>query len=162
MSEEGRALAALQRAAYARASPAMRDGWPEHQALDAAGFEDLMRRNRYAVLATARPDGRAHATPIAYTVRDGTFWIGTVDGVRLRNLRAQPWASLVVMEGQRDEDEGPELGAPHRVFTAEGPVALHEGDAFATALGPLREQWVARHGHEPESPWTSTSGGPSP
>jgi Pyridoxamine 5'-phosphate oxidase len=150
VSAEGAALAALQTAAYERASPSMRTGWPEEQALGAAGFEDLMRRNRYAVLATARPDGRAHATPIAYTVRNGAFWIGTVEGVRLRNLRARQWAALVVMEGQRDEGEPPELGPPHRVFTAEGPVVLHEGRAFATALRPLREQWVARHGHEPD------------
>ena len=50
----------------------------------------------------------------------------------------------------RDRDEEPELGAPHRVLTAEGPVVLHERDAFATGLRPLREEWVARHGHEPD------------
>jgi hypothetical protein len=128
----------------------MRAGWPEAQALDAAGFRDLIRRNRYAVLATARPDGRAHATPVAYLVADGAFWVGTVDGLRLRNLRARPWASLVAMEGQRDEGEDAELGALHRAFTAEGPVALHGGAAFDAAFAPLREQWVGRHGHEPD------------
>ena len=109
-----------------------------------------MRKPSAFSTATARPDGRAHATPIAYTVVDGAFWIGTVEGVRLRNLRARPWASLVVMEGQRDEDEDPELGPPHRAFTAEDAVTLHEGDAFAAALEPLRGRWIRRHGHEPD------------
>jgi hypothetical protein len=67
----------------------------------------------------------------------------------LRNLKTTPWASLVVMEGNRDADE-PGDEAPHRAFTAEGPVVLHEGDAFAAAFQPLTETWLARHGHEPD------------
>jgi hypothetical protein len=51
------------------------------------------------------------------------------------------------MEGQSDEDEP---GEPHRALTAEGPVTLHEGEAFARAFGPIRETWVERHGHGPD------------
>jgi hypothetical protein len=118
-------LAEIQRRSYAEASPAMRATWPERQAPDETGLEKLLGRRRYAVLATARPDGRPHAAPVAFTVQDGA-WVGTVEGLRLRNLRATPWASLVVMEGERDEDEAGDEPL-HQALTAEGPVVLHEG-----------------------------------
>jgi nitroimidazol reductase NimA-like FMN-containing flavoprotein (pyridoxamine 5'-phosphate oxidase superfamily) len=146
-AEDAAALAEIQRRSYARASPGFRTGWPEAQALDAQGIGALLEERRYCVLATARPDGRAHASPVAFVVAGGAFWFGTVAGLRLRNLRATPWASLVVMIGERDEDETE--GVTHRALTAEGPVAVYEGDARDRAFAPLREAWVARHGHEP-------------
>ena len=143
------ALAALQRRSYAAASAGFRAAWPEAQALDSAGLRDLLGRRRYCVLATSRGDGRAHAAPVAFTVAAGAFWFATVDGLRLRNLRSTPWAALVVMEGERDEDE--EGDEPfHRALTAEGPVVIHEGEAFSAAFEPLRQAWVARHGHPPD------------
>ena len=148
MSDAAR-LAALQAESYARAGSGLRSSWPPADALDEAGIAALLER-RYAVLATARPDGRAHATPIAFTLADGAFWIGTVEGRRLRNLRARPWASLVVMEGDRDADEDESFGPPHRALTAEGRVTLHEGGAMERALGPLLDAWIARHGHPPD------------
>ena len=65
-------------------------------------------------------------------------------GVRLRNVRANPWASLVVMSGERDEDE---IGAGeyHRAVTAEGAVAVHELDALDAVAG----QWERRHRDPP-------------
>jgi hypothetical protein len=146
---DAEALAALQRRSYAAAGAGLRRSWPEAQALDAAGLGALLGRRRYAVLATARPDGRPHAAPVAFTVGGGAFWIGTVAGLRLRNLRAVPWASLVVMAGERDEDEPEGLGAPHAALTTEGPVRLHEGDALAAALEPLSADWRRRHGDLP-------------
>jgi hypothetical protein len=107
----------------------------------------VLSRCRYAVLATARPDGRPHAAPIAFLVLHGVFWIGTVEGVRLRNLRARPWGSLVVMEGEADVGE---QGAPHRAVTLEGPVTLHEGDDFEPAWRRLEDRWLARFGHAPD------------
>ena len=101
------------------------------------------------MLASSRPDGRPHAAPVAFVVAEGAFWFATVEGLRLRNLRSTPWAALVVMEGERDEDdEGEE--APHRALTAEGPVVVHETDALALAFEPLREAWLARHGRPPD------------
>jgi nitroimidazol reductase NimA-like FMN-containing flavoprotein (pyridoxamine 5'-phosphate oxidase superfamily) len=93
------ALAELQRASYAGAR-GVKSSWPETDALDTDGIAELLGRRRYCVLATARPDGRAHAAPVAFVVAGGAFWFGTVKGLRLRNLRASPWASLVVMEGE--------------------------------------------------------------
>ena len=140
-------LADVQRASYIGASAGLKGSWPESDALDAAGIADLLGRHRYCVLATARRDGRAHAAPVAFVVGADALWFATVSGLRLRNLRAVPWASLVVTEGGRDEVE------PHRALTAEGPVVLHEGDAFAREFERLRETWLGRHRSRPD--WAS-------
>lgn len=147
---DAEALIEVQRRSYEGASAGLRGSWPERQALHADGVAALLSRHRYAVLATARADGRAHAAPVAFTVAGAAFWFATVDGLRARNLRATPWASLVVMHGQRDEDESPELGESHVALTAEGPVVLHEGDAFRVAYERMRDVWLARHGHPPD------------
>jgi nitroimidazol reductase NimA-like FMN-containing flavoprotein (pyridoxamine 5'-phosphate oxidase superfamily) len=147
---DAEALAEVQRRSYTSATASLRAGWPERQALDADGLAALLGRHRYGVLATGRADGRPHAAPVAFTVARGAFWIGTVAGLRLRNLRATPWAALVVMEGQRDEDEPDEAGAPHVALTVEGPVSVYEGEAMAAALVPLAKRWVERHGHPPD------------
>jgi Pyridoxamine 5'-phosphate oxidase len=146
-SDDARALAKIQRASYA-VGRGIKGSWPEEGALDPSGIADLLGRCRYCVLATARPDARAHASPVAFVVCDGAFWFGTVAGLRLRNLRATPWASMVVMEGSRDAGE-PGDEPPHRALTAEGPVVLHEHEDFARAFEPLRDRWLARHWHEP-------------
>lgn len=142
--ESAAALAEIQRLSYAGAGLALRSAWPEEQALDADGLRAFLGRRCYGVLATSRRDGRAHAAPVAFTPARGAFWIATVAGLRLRNLRAVPWASLVVMEGDRDD------GTPHIAVTAEGPVVLYEGDHFEEALQPLREEWIARHARPPD------------
>ena len=144
------ALAELQRRSYERASAGLRGSWPERQALDAEGIAALLSRHRYAVLATGRADGRPHAAPVALTVAGGAFWIATVEGLRARNLRGTAWAAVVVMHGDRDEDEGPERGEPHVALTAEGPVVLHEGEAFAAAYAPIAEIWRQTHGGDPD------------
>ncbi len=136
-------LLEVQRSSYAAASERFRSGWPEVQALDGPGMASLLDDNRYAVLATARGDGRAHAAPVAFVVADGSFWIATVQGLRLRNLRAIPWASIVVMDGDADEDEE---GTPHRALTAEGPVVLHD----VAVLSRFEKQWVDRHTDAPD------------
>ena len=131
-------LADIQRRSYASATGGIRGSWPESQALDEAGIAELLGRHRYCVLASGRADGRAHAAPVAFVAVEDALWFATVDGLRLRNLRATGWASLVVMEEN-----------PHSALTAEGPVVLYEGDAFGRAFEPLRESWLARHGNEP-------------
>jgi nitroimidazol reductase NimA-like FMN-containing flavoprotein (pyridoxamine 5'-phosphate oxidase superfamily) len=135
-------LAEIQRQSYARAGATLRDAWPEETALQPGELRDLLETLVYGVLATSRPDGRAHATPIAFSFEEGAFWIATVPGVRLRNLRKHPWAALVLTEGQRD--------GRHRALTAEGPVALWEGGEFEATRGRLDAVWAARHGRPPD------------
>jgi Pyridoxamine 5'-phosphate oxidase len=132
-------LAEIQRRSYAAATETLKGSWPESDALDPAGIAALVGRHRYCVLATGRADGRAHAAPVAFALGEAAIWFATVEGLRLRNLRATGWAALVVMEE-----------SPHRALTAEGPVVLHEGDAFPRAFQALRETWRERHGGEPD------------
>ncbi|MGZ4414204.1 MAG: pyridoxamine 5'-phosphate oxidase family protein [Gaiellaceae bacterium] len=136
-------LLAVQRSSYAGATPGFRDAlWPEAEALGRDELATLLDRHRYCVLATARADGRAHAAPVAFVVHDGAFWFATFVGLRLRNLRARPWASLVVMEG--DADVG-EVGDPHIALTAEGPVKLHAIDDWRL----FEAEWLRRHTDPP-------------
>lgn len=135
-------LLAAQRRSYANATAGMRSGWPEAEALGRDELAALLDRHRYCVLATSRTDGRAHAAPVAFVVHDGAFWFATVRGLRLRNLQANPWAALVVMEG--DTDVGEE-GRPHVALTAEGPVALRSIDGWRS----FEAEWLRRHTDPP-------------
>ena len=140
--EDVEALLEAQRRSYERAGEALRRSWPPEDALGADELRGILADLVYGVLATARPDGRAHASPVAFSVEGGAFWIATVGGFRVRNLRAVPWASLVLSEGQRE-------GA-HRALTAEGPARLHEDADFATARARLDDDWARRHEHPPD------------
>lgn len=135
-------LLAAQRKSFASAGEGLRRSWPETQALDREGLRVLLEELVYGVFATARPDGRAHAAPVAYSVDLGAIWVASVEGRRLRNLRANPWASLVLFDGQR--------GGRHRALTAEGPVRLHEGPQLTAVREQLDSAWSARHGSTPE------------
>jgi nitroimidazol reductase NimA-like FMN-containing flavoprotein (pyridoxamine 5'-phosphate oxidase superfamily) len=136
------AIFAAQESSYRAARGGVRASWPEEQALDRDALRGLLEELVYGVLATARADGRAHAAPVAFSVAEGAFWVASVEGLRLRNLRATPWASLVLFQGQR--------GERHRALTAEGPVVLYEDEAFAAARGRLDGAWTARHGKPPQ------------
>lgn len=133
-------LAAIQERSYTHAGPGIRESYPKAQAMDAASLAKFLDEKEYAVLATARPDGRPHAAPIAYTVWGSGFWIGSVRGARVRNLRARPYACIVVMEGE---------GASHRAVVAEGPVTLHDPAEFNSLPKQLRDLWRRRHGGAP-------------
>lgn len=135
-------LLEVQRESYARAGSSLRGAWPEESSLRGSELRDFLERLVYGVLATARPDGRAHGTPIAFSLEDGAFWIATVASARLRNLRTNPWASLVLMDGQRT--------GRHSALTAEGTVTLHEDVAFALVRERLDEGWRTRHGQAPD------------
>jgi nitroimidazol reductase NimA-like FMN-containing flavoprotein (pyridoxamine 5'-phosphate oxidase superfamily) len=106
--------------------------------MTAEGVGAYLARRQYLVLATAREDGRPHATSSSFVVHDGHFWIPTEAGtLRLKNLRAHPYASIVVAEGD---------GAEHRVVLAEGPVAIIEvADTPAAAI----EEYAAKFGRQP-------------
>lgn len=140
--EDVEGLLEIQRRSYRLAGEGLRKSWPERESLDQARLVHLLDELRYGVLATVRPDGRAHAAPVAFSYEHGAFWIASVEGLRLRNLRATPWASLVISEGQ-DETS-------HRALTAEGPARLHEGTAFASVRGRLDKRWITRHDHVPD------------
>lgn len=141
MLKEAKRLIAVQDASYDSASGSMQRSWPHRTAMDAETLAGFLERKRYAILATVRPDGRPQAAPVAFHVSAGAFWIATVAGARIRNLRATPHAALVISEGERGN---------HRAVRVEGPVALHQEDALAAARKKLDAAWEERQGSLPE------------
>jgi nitroimidazol reductase NimA-like FMN-containing flavoprotein (pyridoxamine 5'-phosphate oxidase superfamily) len=141
MDEKIRSLVEIQAHSYDRAGAALRDSYPKSSAMDGRRLAEFLEHKRYAVLATARPDGRPHAAPIAFSVWRSVFWIATVAGTRLRNLRAQPYASIVITEG--------DVRAHHRAVVAEGPVRLYDLRDLAAMDPGLADHWRARHGALP-------------
>jgi PPOX class probable F420-dependent enzyme len=97
-------------------------------AAEARAFLD--RGSRTATFATVRPDGRPHAVPTWY-IRDGDDYVFTSwhTTVKVRNLRADPRAALVVQDPE----------PPYDYVTVEGPAEvlddLDECRRIATALG---------------------------
>jgi general stress protein 26 len=132
------ALLAIQRASYEAASSVVRGSWPDERALGQNELRAFLDRNAFCVLATSRADGRPTAAPVAFVVHDGAFWFATAEGLRLRNLRVHPWVALVVTEGGRSTNTS---GQAHVMLSAEGPVTLHEPDAWHS----FAAEWLARN-----------------
>lgn len=138
-TEDAVALARIQHRSYETAGPGIRESYPERQAMATHRLAAFLDGKRYAVLATARPDGRAQAAPVAFTIWSGAFWFASVRGARVRNLRAYRWASVVVMEGE---------GQAHRVVIAEGDVRVIPINS--REVPPvLPKLWAMRHGDAP-------------
>ena len=108
-------LIRVQEESYVRADSGLRGSWPSESAMDAGELATILDEHCYCVLATATPQGRAQARPVAFTVFAGAFWFATVTGARLRNIERNPWASVVVAEGEGDS---------HRAVAADGPVRV--------------------------------------
>jgi hypothetical protein len=61
-------------------------------------------------------DGRAHAAPTLFTLSGEAFWLPTLgNAARVRNLRAQPWLALSIVEGEHET---------HAAVLAEGPAEV--------------------------------------
>ncbi len=57
---------------------------------------EFLRSQRLARLATVGPSGWPHVVPVMYTMNDDGSLDFDVDGVKLRNLSAEPRAAMVV------------------------------------------------------------------
>lgn len=89
---------------------------------------EFLRSQRIARLATVGPTGWPHVVPVMYSVSDDGALEFDVDGVKLRNLQAEPRAAMAVdamgprrgvsMQGRTDLI-GPERArlAPDRKFS---------------------------------------------
>jgi hypothetical protein len=115
-------LGELQDRTFARATAVTADSYPPQRRLSAAQLASYLDRRAFAVVGSARSDRRPHAAMSAYIRRGATFWLPTVaDSVRERNLRATPWLTMVIAEGDHGEHiavliEGPaEVVAPAQV-----------------------------------------------
>lgn len=57
---------------------------------------EFLRSQRIGRFATVGPSGWPHVVPVMYTVDDAGWLEFDVDGVKLRNLQAEPRAAMVV------------------------------------------------------------------
>jgi predicted pyridoxine 5'-phosphate oxidase superfamily flavin-nucleotide-binding protein len=129
-------LAARQEQTFTRATASTTGSFPPERRLTGAQLSGYLDRRAFAVVGTARPDGRPHAAMSSYVRRGTTFWLPAVTGsVRGRNVRHQPWATLVITEGDR--------GA-HIVVQVEGTVAVVvPGDVPADVRAEVTGDWVS-------------------
>jgi Pyridoxamine 5'-phosphate oxidase len=115
-------LDAIQDRSFATATAATTGSYPPENRLRGAHLGAYLDGRAFAVVGSARADGRPHAAMSSYVRRGATFWLPTVAGsVRERNLRGTPWLTMVVAEGDRGAHiavliEGPaEAAAPDEV-----------------------------------------------
>jgi predicted pyridoxine 5'-phosphate oxidase superfamily flavin-nucleotide-binding protein len=129
-------LAVRQDQTFARATASTKDSFPPERRLSSAQLAHYLDRRAFAVVGTARPDGRPHTAMSSYVRRGGTFWLPTVAGsVRGRNVRHQPWTTLVVAEG----DHG-----GHILVQVEGPAAvLNPGEVPQDVRAEVTGDWVS-------------------
>lgn len=132
-------LGTLQERTFAHATRATADSYPPDRRLDGRQLAEYLDRRAFAVLGSARADGRPHAAMSTYIRREATFWLPTVAGsVRERNLRATPWLTMVVAEGDHDE---------HVAVLIEGSAEVIEPslvppDIRAAAPGDWVSSWI--------------------
>lgn len=74
---------------------------------------EFLRSQRIGRFATVGPSGWPHVVPVTYAVNDDGSLDFDVDGVKLRNLTAEPRAAMVV-----------DTMGPRRGVTVQGRVAL--------------------------------------
>jgi predicted pyridoxine 5'-phosphate oxidase superfamily flavin-nucleotide-binding protein len=133
MNEE---LAAVQERTFAGATRATADSYPPERRLSARQLADYLDRRAFAVIGSCRPDGRPHAAMSAYIRRGREFWLPTVGGsVRERNVRAQPWLTMTINEGDRDR---------HVVVLVEGTArVIAPADVPGEVRSAVAGNWVA-------------------
>ena len=126
-------LARIQEASFARASDATRGAFPAERRMDGAMLLGFLGRKRYAVLATTRPDGRPQAAPVGYALVGTKFVMASLpDAQRVRNLRHEPHASVVIDQGEGDR---------HGVVIVEGTTRLIEPlEAPLEMRAPFRDE----------------------
>jgi general stress protein 26 len=112
-----KSLDELQAESFDRAGKATKASYPIERALQARELEAFLSQRQYAVLSTTRPDGRPLAAVILFMFWRGAFWLPSTEGAtRMRNLASQPWASLVISDGE---------GSSHTAVVVEGPTVIH-------------------------------------
>ena len=132
-------LGRLQTETFALATTATASSYPPERRLTAAQLASYLDRRTFAVVGSTRADGRPHAAMSSYIRRDTTFWLPTVAGsVRERNLRATPWLTMVITEGDHGE---------HVVVILEGPAEIIApaevpGDVRSAARSDWVNAWI--------------------
>jgi hypothetical protein len=132
-------LTTVQERTFAAATETTAGSYPPERRLDGEQLAAYLDRRDFATIGSTRPDGRPHAALSSYVRRDVTFWLPTVAGsVRERNIRAQPWVTLVVTEGDHDR---------HIVVIVEGAAEIVANaqvppDVSSTVGGDWVLSWI--------------------
>ena len=76
--------------------------------VDRAWVEDLVRRNRFLVLATASSEGRPWATPLEYVVGDDLdiYYFSTADARHSRDIAENPQAAVTIYDADQPKYSG--------------------------------------------------------
>ncbi len=90
---------------------------------------EFLRSQRIGRLASVGPTGWPHVVPVMYALSDSGAFEFDVDGVKLRNLTAEPRAAFVV-----------DAMAPKRGVTVQGTAELI-GPARARLTGVHKFSW---------------------
>jgi general stress protein 26 len=129
----------LQDRSFAHATAATALSYPPERRLSAAELASYLDRRAYAVVGSARGDGRPHAAMSVFVRRGTVFWLPTMAGsVRERNLRGTPWLTLVIAEGDHAE---------HIAVLVEGPAQVVPSsevaeDVRAAVTGDWVSAWI--------------------
>jgi hypothetical protein len=132
-------LGDLQDRTFARATAATAVSYPPERRLSAQQLASYLDRRAFAVVGSARADGRPHAAMSIVIRRGTTFWLPTMAGsMRERNLRGTPWLTMVIAEGDHPV---------HIAVIAEGPAevvpaAQVPADVRAAATGDWVSAWI--------------------
>jgi nitroimidazol reductase NimA-like FMN-containing flavoprotein (pyridoxamine 5'-phosphate oxidase superfamily) len=129
-------LGELQDRSFARATAATASSYPQERRLSAAQLAAYLDRRTFAVVGTARADGRPHAAMSVYVRRGAIFWLPTMAGsVRERNLRATPWLTMVIAEADHPV---------HIAVIAEGPAEIVPlPEVPADVRDAVKSDWVS-------------------
>jgi general stress protein 26 len=129
-------LRVVQDRTFASATTATAASFAPESRLTGTQLADYLDRRAFAVIGSTRPDGRPHAAMSSYVRRGTTIWLPTVAGsVRERNLRAQPWLTMVVTEGDRDQ---------HVFVLLEGPAEIvASADVPADVRAEVSGDWIS-------------------
>jgi pyridoxamine 5'-phosphate oxidase family protein len=90
---------------------------------------EFLRSQRVGRLATVGPNGWPHVVPVMYALNDAGAFEFDVDGVKLRNLTAEPRAAIVI-----------DAMGPKRGVTVQGRAELI-GPARARLTGVHKFSW---------------------
>lgn len=105
--------------------------------MNGAAIARFLADKRYAAVATTRRDGRPHAAMTGFFADGTVVWLPVMKGTaRAANVRAQPYAAVVVSDGEGDE---------HTVVMLEGPASVVDEPPDDTM-----ERWEARTGSRPD------------
>ncbi|GAA0953626.1 hypothetical protein GCM10009554_58250 [Kribbella koreensis] len=117
-------LGDLQEASFSKGG-AVRTAYPPERRLTGAQVAVYLDRRSYALASTTRADGRAHAAPTLFTTYAESFWLPTLgNAIRVRNVQANPWLALSVLEGEHETHAAVLTEGPAEVLTEAPPEVI--------------------------------------